>query len=303
MLVIYILFIFLPIHLIAAETDAFTSRHMDIPDALPKLNLEVNRRIEQVLKLLNSQDKLETVCDWDELRDHLGDQLRHPIRGHIENYINKSKILPKPKFNFGQSVFKNVPFFQKIPLHVGRWLGIGFTLPIHHNGLLIGADKFGHFFDEGHYYYTMVHKWGFKFANALKWGRFLEYTFEGKGLVGVYSYADLAANYDGYRFWLDILGSPDKKIPSKLLSCAKGKWKLSPIDLNLYISAAWDEGMNCNEYRSDSMKEGILKSVKMLEKKNGKRYRCPVYPHRIGTMVQRYTDVPTEVINPKLLDK
>lgn len=298
LLPIYFFFtFFLSTSLVAAETDAFTSRYMDIADAIPALNLEVNRRVEQALT------NLKAGCDWDEVESRLGEQLRNPVRGHIEHYINESKNLPKPKFDFDQSVFQNVPFLLKFPIQVGRKLGIGFTLPIHHEGLLIGADKFGHFFDEGHYYYTLVHKWGFKFTNVLKSGKFLEYTFEGKGIVGIYSYADLAANYDGHRFWLDLLGVQDKKIPSKFLSCDKGKWKLSPIDLKIYVSAAWDEGMNCNDYLTHSMEEGILKSVEMLEKKNGKRYRCPVYPQHIRAMIQRYPDVSSEIINPRLFSE
>ncbi|MBT3982371.1 MAG: hypothetical protein HOE90_13515 [Bacteriovoracaceae bacterium] len=288
--------------LFAAETDGYSSRYQPIESALPDLNFEVNRRIKHAIDSLNGERGISLECDWDNLASLLGDQLRRPFLGKIESFITSSKDLPKSKIDFDHSIYENVPLLHSFPIQVGLWLGIGFTVPIHHKGLLIGADKFGHFFDEGHYYYLLVHYWDFTFSKALDLGELLEYSFEGKLLGGVYSYADLAANYDGYRFWLDLLGSPKKKISSKYISCAKGNWKLSKsIDLDTYVSASWDEGMNCNEYRSSGMKEGIDKSVRILEKRDKRRYRCPVYPERVPGMISAYGEYSSHVINPTLL--
>ena len=255
----------------AAETDGFTSRYDHTDDGVPHLNIEINRRLNLIVKTLNREQNSSPQCDWDELASQLGDQLRRPFRGQMEHFINTSLNLPKSDVDFEHSIFKNVSSLQRFPIRLGMWVGIGFAAPIHHDGYLIGADKFGHFIDEGYYYYSLVHNWDVSFAKTLKMGRLIEYTFEGKFLSGVYSYADLAANYDGYEFWLNLLGSPEKNVNSKYISCGGGIWSLKkPIDLATYVSSSWDEGMNCNDYLFSGMREGIQKSIKELEKRTKK---------------------------------
>jgi len=301
LLISLVLFSWRPV--LAAETDNFTYRYLQKGDAIPQLNLEIKRRLDQVINVLNLSQNISGTCQWEELSSLLGQQLRHPFKGQIEDFISSSPTLPKSIPDFDNSIFKNVPSLHKYPIQVGRWLGIGFTGSIHHDGLLIGADKFGHFIDEGYYYYYLRHEWDFDFSQVLKFGEFMEYSFEGKLTGGIYSYADLAANYDGQQFWLDLLGSEKQQIQSKFFSCHDGIWQqLRPVDFALYVSPAWDEGMNCNEYRSSGMQEGIEKTILELESRDKKRYACPVYPERVHAMVTRYNkEHVTSLINPGLL--
>lgn len=190
------------------------------------------------------------------------------------------------------------------PIKIGTYLGIGLSVPIHHKELLIGVDKFGHFLDERYYYYTLVQQWNYSIDNILDIGTFSENYIEGKLAGEVFSYADLAANFDGYYFWPDLFGNMDSPQSSKYFSCKNSEFKLvNEIDFSLYISPAWDEGMNCNEYRSDSMREEINKSIIGLNARDQKGYQCPVFPEKVQDMIKKYGKYAKKIINPVLFTK
>ena len=75
-------------------------------------------------------------------------------------------------------------------------------------GVEFGTDKLDHFFQQGYKYYKIQQK---AVANgstaeqattrAIKWGRRTERTYFGLLVSGVYSNADLYANYAGMRFY------------------------------------------------------------------------------------------------------
>lgn len=298
----HLLILFLSLQTQSAETDGFTTRYDSVEDALPLINMEVNLRASSILKELNLKTKKE--CDWDKLHSLLGEQWRRPFQGQIENYITCNNHIPKSDLDFSNSIYKNLSFLNYAPIKLGTFLGIGFTPPIHHKGLLIGADKFGHFFDEGHYYYLLIYKWNYTLDEVLDLGIFSENYLEGKLTGGVFSYADLAANFDGHTFWKDILGEISNPQSSLYFSCQKGVFEFKKeIDLSLYISAAWDEGMNCSDYRSDSMKSEVEQGIKELESRSQKRYHCPVYLDRVPEMIKHYGTHAHKIINPKLMSK
>lgn len=99
-----------------------------------------------------------------------------------------------------------------------------------------GTDKLGHFFMQGHTYYTLymaylAHGKSAEQAHAaiVRYGQILEYTYLGVLVNGVYSNGDLSANYAGWKFYMNITQSI--KIGSKTLSpilvLHKNKWEFS----------------------------------------------------------------------------
>lgn len=302
--ILLLVLIFSQTSLHSAETDPFTPRYYETEEGLPPINKEINRRLTLILEILNkSPEALNSSCSWAAYEQLLGAKLRRPFQGQIEAYIVDTPGLPKDVIPFDQSVFKNVPTIFSFQIEIGSVLGIGFADSIHHNGFLIGADKFGHFIDEGYYYYSLVNHWNIEISDVLNFGKFIEYAFEGELLSGVYSYADLSANYDGYRFWTNLLGSNKNNKDSLYVSCNKGNWIIkNPIDLGIYIAPSWDEGMNCSEYAYKDMYAGILKSIQQLELKNKKRYQCPIYPDKVASMIKRYGKDAKNIINPILFN-
>ena len=290
----------LSVNIFAAETDAFTPRYVLKQEGLPQVNLEINSRLKKVITKLNSKDT--KTCDNDAMKSLVGETLRRPIQGVIEHHIMTTDKFPRSMMTFKDSVFFKSKSFHKQIIEIGIMLGIAFTPPIRHKDILIGADKFGHFLDEGYYYYEMYHTLDMTMENILKVGNVLEYSVEGQILGGVYSYADLAANYEGMLFWKDLLGSDKDKVKRKYIDCSEGKWSIeNDVDLDIYISHAWDEGMNCSKYNTESFAKDIANNIKGLENKNKRRYECPVYPDQVPNMIKRFGKYAKSIINPKLL--
>ena len=69
---------------------------------------------------------------------------------------------------------------------------------------LLGVDKIGHFFALGYDYFRRS-RWGEDPERALRWGTRTERTYFGLLTSKAFSYADLAANWEGYRFYAGLL--------------------------------------------------------------------------------------------------
>ncbi|MBL7714456.1 MAG: hypothetical protein JNL01_03245 [Bdellovibrionales bacterium] len=295
--------IFLTASTLAAETDAFTLRYRKMQDGLAAVQQEMQQRIRLGLTRVQAQGVSTGKCDWQNLDEELGKELRRPLVGMIEDFINNSGKVDRVNLNLSETVYGTLPLIDRFPLVLGGFFKIGLAGNFHHNGWVIGADKLGHFIDEGHTYYTIVHQAGRTLQDALEIGDFSEKSIFGIWTGGVLSYADLAANYDGYHFWKDLLGPVGTGPRASIyFTCNQGVWtEKIPLDLAKYVSGAWDEGMNCNEYRSAEMAQSIQKRISELEKSYGRRLSCPVYPDRIQAMVKRYGVDAARVINPRIL--
>jgi hypothetical protein len=299
--VLRLLILFVSLNAQSAETDPFTARYEMKEDGLPIINREMNHKLSSIVSTLNNSSKLS--CDDTELRKLLGKKFRWPIRGVIETFIMKSSSVPRSEVTFESSIYYNSSSLHSTIIKVGEIVGIPFAPTIRTSDLLIGADKFGHFLDEGYYYYEMYNTLKMDLEQVLKFGHVLEYSVHGQFLSGVFSFADLAANYEGLRFWTHMLGSERDKKQSIYLDCKNGKWKqIKTIDLAEYISYAWDEGMNCNKFNTQNLQYDIHKGIERLESRYQKRFRCPVYPEMVASMIERYREHAAMLINPSLFN-
>ena len=105
------------------------------------------------------------------------------------------------------------------------------------------TDKIDHFLATGHSYWRWSHD-GADPQRALRRGERTERTVLGRWTSGAFSYADLAANWDGYRFYDSLLvpGSPFQRSPE---GCAVrvGTW-----DWAEWVATDWDELVNPSVY-------------------------------------------------------
>ena len=87
-------------------------------------------------------------------------------------------------------------------------------------------------------------------------------------LTGVFSYADLAAGYAGYRFWTDLLsvGGAGSLVAG---GTSPGFVLQRRFSFSSYVTDAWDEAINCSTFHPDLGKEVVV----ALEKRG---LRCPV---------------------------
>ena len=124
----------------------------------------------------------------------------------------------------------------------------------------MGADKLGHFFEEGLFYFMIAHTAGKTVADAIDAGHALEIGMQGLAATGVYSNADQAANLAGMQFYNDLSRNPNGLT----------------FDIASYISDRWNEQTNPSFYAAA---EGGIVWNNLLYR--GVE-RC-VFTHRPGT--------------------
>ncbi|MBO9667284.1 MAG: hypothetical protein J7501_10785 [Bdellovibrio sp.] len=166
------------------------------------------------------------------------------------------------------------------------------------NGVRVGADKLGHFFDQGFDYFQkeysiqnnklIAQEDGQK--KALEYGTSTEEGMFGLKGTGVKSYGDLAANYDGSRFWYNLTSGE-----SPLVICKNGKMEVShSFDVKDYVTEAWDEGTNCSEYKTQEMKEHVAQNLKNL------KLSCPVEVAKCQAIEKHYSaEVLNSIVSPE----
>jgi hypothetical protein len=113
-----------------------------------------------------------------------------------------------------------------VPVDVARWLPPSPTLQV--NGVRIGSDKLSHFFSQGWWYYQWWQKHAGEAAQdelrrrMIRYGIRVEWALLGMMPAGIFSPADLEANYQGYLFYQNMCHSPDP-----LLYQQDGHWYFS----------------------------------------------------------------------------
>lgn len=142
-------------------------------------------------------------------------------------------------------------------------------------GEYIGTDKLGHFFDQGYGYFKgLTNSPPRSLKKVLYQGVVDECDVNGPKYSGIFSNADLAANYSGLQFWKRVTGGDNP-----YFICDERGWHQNSIfHWKEYVNPAWDEGINCSIFE-DYMKGVVEKNIADLEKKHegdGKNFRCPV---------------------------
>lgn len=155
-------------------------------------------------------------------------------------------------------------------------------------GTSFGTDKIAHFFQQGFTYYRIYKRALAKGSSAkeaetkaVDWGRMTERTYFGTLVGGVYSNADLYANYAGMRFY-QTLAKPSKigdlERPA-VVSLRNGIWILNEnavkILLKPFISDHLNEALNPSLYIP-----GLRSSVRgNVRKQSCSQWRA-LYPNR-----------------------
>ena len=104
------------------------------------------------------------------------------------------------KTSYGKSIFLILPI---------NYLTISPTVNLYKSEF--GTDKIAHFFQQGYSYYKIYKRAqakgmsaGEAAKKAVRWGQRTEHTFYGTLVSGVFSNADLCANYVGMKFYLGL---------------------------------------------------------------------------------------------------
>jgi hypothetical protein len=306
----------------ASETDAFSFRYTAIDDSTDIIDQEINRRMQVALKSIEKKG-----CEPKVLYSALSEQLRRPIYGKVEGWVkNHRDEIPHAMMAVQHSVYQDIKIGEAFPVYFGK---IGFGPVLRVNGQLIGNDKLGHFLDEGYYYFETVqgkhqpkqkHQKQASTPNlsleallqqAIQYEMDTENGIFGLQQTGVHSYADTVANFNGLNFWSRILGqaawepwSVTSTSESPYVVCENDHYVMNhPFTLKDYVDAAWDEGINCNEYRNQRYKDRVFARIRMLEviDPEHRPYACPVVPQACKEIAPKYGIYAQQLLHPDCL--
>lgn len=197
----------------AYETDQLTDRHVPLVDAAPV----ANARVDEVLDLAAADTNRITECEADD------ETTRKVLARRIYHYTARRKRVPwrGPVRGFGFGTYS--AWLESAPIDLRTFpdrgdiyggiavpdsviLGsVGPCSTLNLAGVLLGTDKIDHFWTEG-LHYAQRSNWGRAPERALRFGTGTERSYYGMLTSNAFSYADLRANWDGYRFYVGLLG-------------------------------------------------------------------------------------------------
>jgi hypothetical protein len=293
---IYIFFGFSLI-VVASETDSFLAIKDNPKDSSGRINEITNNLLIDALVETNKISN----CSQKQLYKSLIKRLKgNVIAGPIEKYINDvdDPLVEKSKVNLKGSIYGSLSFFQAPLLRLTKTsLGSVVKIKVNDNNLFIGSDKFGHFFTEGYVYYKKAFLKKKGISKTLKWGMRTERGKFGLKTTGVYSYADLAANYKGMYFWKNILSS---EFNNQYFKCVGTKFiQIRKFDWRDYIDQAWDETLNCNRYKSIKALQKVLNNINEIGNSMNMDLTCPSKNNQCPILIENYMPYSDLIINPE----
>jgi len=251
----YILF-FLIQSVFALETDNYVTWKRELSDSSEIIN-EILK--EQILIAASE----ETNQDCRSLMEAVSNKFKaflvhgNPLENWLKEKLTAEQIYPKDRSYLNESIYRNplrfyTPLFSLSP-----------NLQV--SGIYFGTDKLTHFSSTGRRYfehYSKKIKSGKSpteaLDSAIRFGLQNEAGPLGIWSSGVFSYADVEANYQGFLFYQNICMSKNSYMISR-----NGNWKMiRRPDIRLFVNPDWDETHNRSYYSKENWKKisAVLRS-------------------------------------------
>jgi hypothetical protein len=291
-----------------AEIDTITDRQLPLRDSTRALEERFNGVLRQGIARANEGPE---PCDERRLYDELRRALASPFIGHrIAESLNADETFDKRHIHLRDSIYRDLGLLDAVSVH---WKDLSAVVRI--GDTLVGVDKLGHFFVEGWGYFEDAYLVGDGLPDALDWGEFTERTWFGRYTTGVYSYADLVANFEGMRFWLRVRGAvrdpidPGWRANRPHVVCRRRfwiagarRWTLArELELDRHVSPVWDEAVNCSSYRNPEIEARVKARIAEQSEADGADYTCPVEPDACAEARERYGDFAPRLLHPSCL--
>lgn len=296
----------------ASENDPFTRRYELIKE-MPNFTEKLNKKTNELLKLAVNEFNKSHCKSSKKIAPHvIHAQFSELVYKHTASetglimYPNShSLIYYFSKLGFGPIqtwIRKQVPDKFTIPTNDGIFAGskpISSTFLDHWKGInvlvnnqYVSDDKFDHFLDQGFSYFYKS-DFGKKSKELLDLGHQGELTHFGL-YHGVYSYADLRSNWDGYQFYLNLFKKTEHSEAMFIVNNEQCISQQVPFDWGHWVTWEWDEFLNPSQYT-----EELSKTVKDNIRKRKNHY-CPIYKeaHKRNDY-QQFKKRGTEYLIPK----
>jgi len=247
----------------AGEVDQFFSLNQEIADSKEILNAYLNASIKDILERYHEQNSQDESCENISL--HVMEELGADdyyvtkvgaLNTDFELWVNaNAKVERSPKYGFSKETYVQESIYAPKLNFFGVWhKELDATINI--GGVYVGIDKLSHFLGSGYEYfkiYLQAKQEGYSEytaqLKAIEWGLKMENGILGRWPVGVFSYADLEANYGGFLLAKELC-------QNAMLGNINGKWELKvALKMQKYVNPNWDELYNANAYSKDREKE------------------------------------------------
>jgi hypothetical protein len=292
------IFILQPLGSLAFETDQYNLPHTPLADIGDEVSQYVEQNVLTAIENVNKQIARHKLCmettserlsgcgpvakELEKLaylrsNDAIADEIAGLLAGDnlattkLGGWMHSHKFRGQPdryKTSYGRSIYV---------LNPADYVTISPTVRLY--GVELGIDKLEHFFQQGHQYYELERKALAKgdtretaVKRAVDWGKQTERTYYGLLMSGVYSNADLYANYAGMRFYQGLtkpVSVGDATRPATVI-LEDGYWKPNPNAarnqlLKPFISDHMNEALNPSAFT-----RALISSVRRAVKK----YAC-----------------------------
>ena len=232
--------ILLPMSAFALETDNYLSWRIQLTDSSNHINQFLRQKIIQTLPAQRGKSCQQVT---EAIAKNFASYFVHddPISQHLIKTLTAHEMFPTDIHHVPISIYRD-PFRFYIPQ-----FGLAPNLQV--NGFYFGMDKLSHFGATGMLYlqaYQKAQRNGASDASALEaainYGIKQENTVYGYWASGVYSFADLEADFQGLLFYQRLC--LDSSQPY-LQQSPRGEWSLvNAPDIRDYVNAYWDETFN-----------------------------------------------------------
>jgi len=291
----------------ASEMDSLTNRHLKLSDSSDFFNKKVNQYLFEIQNEANKKSN----CDAKKIKKVIKKKLVADINGmFVFSPLQRladdknAKGFEKREILMKDSIYKYV---KRIDAPVLKMFPLSATLNI--NGIIIGSDKFSHFFNLGHGYYIDYQNKKKSVLDIIISGKKAEAGFWGGPTTGVISNSDLMANFQGMRFFGHLLGegidplTHEENNDSAYFKCNdKQKWELiREFKWSTYFDSSVDEGVNCNTYFKESIQESIFKAIDELETtfSDGTSFHCPIVKNTCQGLNEKYSEFKEYLLSPE----
>lgn len=301
----------------AAEIDSVTPGNLSLDNSIDTINEIINQRIEEGIRKASEKD---TFCDentlYTELRKAIFQSLivSWGLKGYeLDKQLRVLLVRKSYSLSLNDSIYRDINYIEGLSLNLKELSDV-----VNINGHLVGLDKTGHFFAQGWQYFEMTDQDKETLDQAIAWGRQKEAGLFGYTTTGIFSFADLVANLNGWRFWNKVLLKQDDPLKGTIanffdrpyVSCdiqiidsirnrkIIRAWEYkSRFDLADYIDGAWDEGNNCNSYADPIIEEKVTARIRHVDPD----YVCPLIAEHCMDAQDKYGYYAKYVLHPYCL--
>ncbi len=315
-----------------AEVDSVTPRNLKLENSIDVINEIINQRINEGIRKANPQpeyiddmmeiEDIEFINEDDSCdEDMLYSELRKAIfqsftatwglKGYdLDRQLRELLTRQSYSLLLNDSIYRDIDYVEGFSMNLKDLSDV-----VNINGHLVGLDKIGHFFAEGWQYFDLTTFGNETLEEAIQWGRKKETGLFGYTTTGIFSYADLVANLNGWRFWNRILLRHDDPLKSfvanyftrpyvtcsvQFVESIKQRkiikaWELNTrFDLSDYIDGAWDEANNCNSYADPIIEHKVTLRMNHVDPD----FTCPLNPHHCLDAQNKYGYYAKYVLHP-----